>query len=140
MKMQIQTPPQLAAEIAALSARMIAAGVRRQQARPGKIYRRLVEYGVERWHTELFDARPAAHELINQLSGGRGNQIDFAPATRQEIWTIAGQLGMKQVEAANACAWWGLEAFTQYVHALEASYTPKEKRSVGRPRKYESAS
>jgi len=45
---------------------------------------------------------------------------------------------MKQVEAANACAWWGLEAFTQYVHALEQAYTPKPKRSVGRPRKYAS--
>lgn len=137
MKMQINTPPQLAAEIARLSARMIAAGVKRQQARPGKIYRKLVEYGVERWVKD----EVSPYEILDkEITGGRGNQIDFAPATRQEIWTVAGQLGMKQVEAANACAWWGLEAFTQYVHALEASYTPKEKRSVGRPRKYESAS
>ena len=133
MKMQIQTPPALAAEIADLSARMIAAGVRRQQARPGKIYRRLVEYGVERWHTELSNERP--HELINELSGGRGNQVDFEIDTRLAISAIAGHCNLKDVEAANACAWWGLESFTQYVHELEKAYTPKVKRSVGRPRK-----
>lgn len=117
---------------------MIAAGVRRQAARPGKIYRRLVEYGVERWRTELADERPQAHELINELSGGRGNQVDFEIDTRLAISAIAGHCNLKDVEAANACAWWGLESFTQYVHELEQAYTPKLKRSVGRPRKYAS--
>lgn len=135
MKMQIQTPPQLAAEIAKLSARMIAAGVKRQAARPGKIYRRLVEYGVERWSK---DEASLANIPRNELSGGRGNQVEFDDQTRLQIWTIAGAERLTQVEAANACAWWGLEAFTQYVHALEQVYTPKPVRGVGRPRKYAS--
>lgn len=135
MKMQINTPPQLAAEIAKLSARMIAAGVKRQAARPGKIYRKLVEYGVELWAK---DEASLANIASKALHGGRGNQIEFDNQTRIQIWAIAGAERLTQVEAANASAWWGLEAFTQYVHELEKAYTPKPKQSVGRPRKYAS--
>ena len=137
MKMQIQTPPQLAAEIAALSARMIAAGVKRQAARPGKIYKRLVEYGAKEW-SEKLPVRKL--QELKAITGGRGNQIELDQNTRNAVWFIAGYYGIKQVQAANACAWWGLEAFMQYVHELEQAYTPKPKRGVGRPRKYESAS
>lgn len=129
MKMQINTPPELAAKIAIFSARMISAGIMRQQARPGKIYARLVEYGQKEYLAGKCRIRP------DYLDGGSQNQVEFTVETIQAVWRVAGILNINRKQAANACAWWGITAFTAWLEELEASYVPKPTRKVGRPRK-----
>lgn len=126
--MQCFIPAALRNEIAKLQTEIRFKGGTKRASSISAIYIALVEAGVERHGIPIIVILPMPVDVM----GRKRTNIQFTRETRQAI-KRASSRKITQREMVNIFAWWGLESFTQYVHALPYADVPKPKQ--GRPRK-----
>lgn len=124
-------PDALRAEIEKQQTELRFKGISKRASSISAIYIALVEKGIKR-HDDPDATKPMPTYTLGRVR----TNIPFPVDTRVAINRIAG-LAMTQREMVNILAWWGVEAFTQYVHALAYAEPKAKQERKGRKAKTE---
>lgn len=131
-KMQCFIPVEVREAIDTLQQEMRLKGISRRESSISGIFTALVKEGIK-----LYEQPSANLVAPNHAFGPKTINIPLPRELRIKVAQISAGAEKPNREMVNILAWWGVEAFTQYVHALAYAEPKAKQERKGRKAKTE---